>query len=52
MPWNGANWHASYWFAGDWYQGPAGGTPVGPVSMQAIRRLGLQLGLYYRPLQR
>jgi len=48
MSWYGGS--SGSWY-GAWYGGSAA-DPVGPVSAQAVRRLGLQLGLFYRPYQR
>jgi hypothetical protein len=49
MAWNQTNWHQSNWFKGYWDESGGSTPPVGPVRAYAIRRLGLQLGLFYRP---
>jgi hypothetical protein len=48
MAWNSTNFRASNWFDGNWQLGP-GGTVF--TADYGVHRLGLQLGLLYRPYQ-
>jgi hypothetical protein len=50
MAWNASNWHQSNWFKGYWDES-GGPTPAPALHPQwRIHRLGLGLGLLYRPL--
>lgn len=52
MGWNASSWHASNWFGGDWYQGPDDSPPAPALHPRwSYNRLGLGLGILYRPLQ-